>query len=116
MKNTIISKTKNLINSAKAKAIAIVSMMIATIAPTYCDIEVNGTLNKTTDLIITVLNWGGTIITIIGIVMMGKAVMDSLGSNSQPGAVNKALGVIALGVFMLGAKWVLTYLGISATI
>ena len=116
MKNTIISKTKNLINSAKAKAIAIVSMMIVTIVPTYCDVEVKGTLNKTLELIFTITTWGGIIITVIGIVMMGKAIMDSIGGNSQPGTIGKALGALILGVFLLAAKSLLTFLGVSATI
>ncbi|MBQ7425354.1 MAG: hypothetical protein IJV21_03730 [Lachnospiraceae bacterium] len=83
---------------------------------TYCDVDVTATLNKTTDLVFKLVTWGGIIVTVVGVIMVGKAIMDAAGGQSQPGSLGKALGVLVLGVLMLAGKSVLTALGVTSTI
>lgn len=83
---------------------------------TFCDVDVAATLNKTTDLVFKLITWGGIIVTVVGVVMVGKAIMDATSGQSQPGSLGKALGVLILGVLMLAGKSILTMLGVASTV
>ncbi len=108
-----LTKGLNKVNTKLAGILAVAGIGTAT---TYCDVDVNTVMNNTTTLVFKILTWGGIIISVVGVVMLGKAIMDSSAGQSQPGALGKALGVLVLGILMLAAKSILTAIGVTSTI
>ena len=116
MKEKLLSYLNKLAGRVNAKLAAVLALAGISCGVTYCDVDVSATLNKTTDLVFKLITWGGIIITVVGVVMLGKAIMDAVGGQSQPGALGRALGVLILGVLMLAAKSILTALGVASTV
>ena len=100
----------SVLTSTKTKIMASIAVIMATVAPTFCE-DLPPQLEKASNLIINIVKWGGRSIALIGAIMVGKAAMDAYSGQNQPGALPKAMGVLVLGVLMMGASWVVSYLG-----
>lgn len=108
MKN-VLSKTGK---KAKAAATALASAVIlsaGSVSVTFCTgIQ---TLDNAKTLIFKLGQWAGGILAFIGIALVGKSVLDSTSGNSQPGQLQKALGLLVLGAILLAGATILATLG-----
>ncbi len=100
---------KNFISSSRTKLAVSVVAIALSITPTFCTGITQ--LDNAKDFVFKLAQWGGGIIAFAGLCMIGKAFMDSTSGQSQPGALGKGLGVLALGGIMLGGTVVISILG-----
>lgn len=103
-----LAKSKK-VKSMIAAITASVAMVTATMSVTFCTgIQ---TLDNAKSLIFKLGQWAGGILAFIGIALVGKSVLDSTSGNSQPGQLQKALGLLVLGAILLAGATILQTLG-----
>ena len=98
-------KTKKKITS---KVMALAAAMYALLGATFCDIP---GLSEAKDLVFEITTWGGGIILVAGLAMIGKSIMDATSGQAQPGQLGKAIGVTVLGLILLAAKTIVSQFG-----
>ena len=105
----LMNRMKEAFADRRVKAAAVISGMMLTVSPAWCDINGETALKNFLKTLFNVLIFAGVVLIIAGAASLIKTIVSiASGEQAQPGAIGRGIGLLVGGIVLAALKAVIT--------